>query len=376
MPVNSVFKRFLNTLPATGSGVFIIMLAIFFLISSFAEPPDRDLRSKQVNLIIRQIGHRLLLQSGDSTSRVLPVTEIREGTFLLGFENEFLFFNHDSLMALSHAWLPKTQFASGYTVTVHECVKAAIVYGFQVSNTSPDILACTGRSQPPGCYRIEFTFPDLYANTAPKNTKAEKVPLEKADVSQSEKLTSFHAHPSQEANLKLEESKVDARDVNPIPMSIGTDGSKTTRVDYPFITMVYSGMLLLLVVTLLITRYRRSLPANSQQAVFKEPLPELPVLGKFSFDVKNQCLLLGGDVVSLTDKECSILKLLNKNFGDLVPRDTLIQEVWTNEGVITGRSLDMFVSRLRKKLSTDPELRITNVHGKGYKLEVAEMQIS
>jgi DNA-binding response OmpR family regulator len=53
-------------------------------------------------------------------------------------------------------------------------------------------------------------------------------------------------------------------------------------------------------------------------------------------------------------------------------RETLMQKVWIDEGVITGRSLDMFVSKLRKKLSPDPELRITNVHGKGYKLEIPE----
>ena len=52
-----------------------------------------------------------------------------------------------------------------------------------------------------------------------------------------------------------------------------------------------------------------------------------------------------------------------------LPRETLMQEVWINEGVITTRSLDMFVSKLRKKLSPDPALRITNVHGRGYKLE-------
>jgi hypothetical protein len=59
----------------------------------------------------------LLLQAGNSTSRVLPVTEIKEGTFLLKFENEFIF-NHDSLMVLSQGLLPKTQFPSGYTVIV------------------------------------------------------------------------------------------------------------------------------------------------------------------------------------------------------------------------------------------------------------------
>jgi hypothetical protein len=67
------------------------MLAIFFIASSFTKHSDRDLRAKQVNLIIRQIGHRLLLQAGDSTSRVLPVTESKEGTFLLSSKmNSFL----------------------------------------------------------------------------------------------------------------------------------------------------------------------------------------------------------------------------------------------------------------------------------------------
>src|SRR3954468_5325850 len=135
------------------------LLVIFLASSSFTAHPDRSNWAKQVNLKIRQIGDRLLLQAGDSTSRVLPVTEIKEGTFLLKFENE-LVFNHDSLMVLSLGLLPKTRFPSGYTVTVLDCKKGDIVYGFQVNNTSPDILACKGRSQPPGCYTIEFAFPD------------------------------------------------------------------------------------------------------------------------------------------------------------------------------------------------------------------------
>jgi DNA-binding response OmpR family regulator len=88
--------------------------------------------------------------------------------------------------------------------------------------------------------------------------------------------------------------------------------------------------------------------------------------------VKGQRLLLGGEMTRLTDKECKVLELLHKNFGELMLRETLMQKVWIDEGVITGRSLDMFVSKLRKKLSPDPELRITNVHGKGYKLEIPE----
>src|SRR5688572_14965151 len=106
MHVNSAFSGFSNNRIVTGCCIAGVMIAIVFIISSFTEYTDRDLRAKQVNLIIRQIGHRLLLQAGDSTSRVLPVTESKEGTFLLRFENEFVF-SHDSLMVMSQAYFPK-----------------------------------------------------------------------------------------------------------------------------------------------------------------------------------------------------------------------------------------------------------------------------
>jgi DNA-binding winged helix-turn-helix (wHTH) protein len=356
-----------------------MLIAISFITSSFTEHSSRDLRAKQVNLLIRQTGHRLLLQAGDSISRVLPVTEINEGTFLLRFENEFVF-NHDSLIALSQSLLPKTQFPSGYTVTVHDCMKGGIVYGFQVNNTSPDILACTGRSQPSGCYTIEFAFPDLY----------ESVKQKKADI---EQLTESVKVDTQEVNPKLEElktptlgydtgqrtadlksAKADTQEVNPT-----LEESKATTFDFPLINVVYVGILVLLGVTLSIGRLGEFLKPlrgqNQNHATMSESVPEFAALGKFLFNVKDQRLLLESEVVSLTDKECKVLRLLHQNFGELIPRETLMQEVWINEGVITGRSLDMFVSKLRKKLSRDPGLRITNVHGKGYKLEIPDRQI-
>ena len=379
MRVNSAFTGFFNNRLVVGSGIAIVMLAIFFIASSFTEHSDRDLRAKQVNLIIRQIGHRLLLQAGDSTSRVLPVTEIKEGTFLLKFENEFVF-NHDSLMVLSQGLLPKTQFPSGYTVTVHDCKKGGIVYGFQVNNTSPDILACSGRSQPPGCYTIEFAFPDFYENVKQKKadidqlTESVKVDPQEVNPKPEELKTTTFDDDIDQRTEELKSVKVDPQEVNP-----KLEEFKTTTFDYPLINVVYGGMLVLLVVTLLIGRFGKILKPvpvqNQNHAIIKESVPELAALGKFLFNVKGQRLLLGSEVISLTDKECKVLELLHKNFGELIPRETLMQEVWINEGVITGRSLDMFVSKLRKKLSRDPELRITNVHGKGYKLEIPERQI-
>ncbi len=376
MRVNSAVTGFFTKRFAIVPGMSIVMLAVFFIASSFTEHSDRVLKAKQVNLIIRQIGHRLLLQAGDSTSRVLPVTESSEGTFLLRFENEFVF-NHDSLMLLSQGLLPKTKFPSGYTVTVHDCMKGNIVYGFQVNNTSPDILACSGRSQPQGCYTIEFAIPDFYEN----------VEQHKADIDQLTK--SVKVNP-QEVNPKLKESKttvfdddighrteelkslrVDPREVNPKLKEF-----KTTIFDYPLINMVYGGILVLMGGAFLIWRYGKNFkPAPVQHQnhpVINESVPELASLGKLLFNVKGQRLLLGSEVISLTDKECKVLELLHKNFGELITRETLMQEVWINEGVITGRSLDMFVSKLRKKLSVDPDLRITNIHGKGYRLETVD----
>ncbi|GAA4436118.1 hypothetical protein GCM10023091_13640 [Ravibacter arvi] len=323
------------------SGVAVVLLAVFFIASSFTEHANRDLRAKEVNLLIRQTGHRLLLQAGDSTSRVLPVTEIKDGTFLLRFENEFVF-DHDSLMALSQRLLPKKQFPSGYTVTVHDCKRGSIVYGFQISNTSPDILACKGRSQSPGCYTIEFAFPDFYEN----------LKQQKADIDQ-----------------PVEPVNADTQDVNQKNIK-----SKVPAFDYSLSSVAYAFIIVLLGIALVIGRPGRFLKPlsgkNQNQAVVKESDPELAALGKFLFNVKGQHLILESEVVSLTDKECKVLELLHRNFGELIPRETLMQEVWINEGVFTGRSLDVFVSKLRKKLSHDPGLRITNVHGKGYKLEM------
>ena len=267
MRVNSAFMGFFTDRLVVASGIATVMLAIFFSTSSFTTRSNRDLLAKQVNLIIRQIGHRLLLQSGDSTSRVLPVTETKEGTFLLEFENEFVF-SHDSLMMLTLASFPKTEFPSGYTVTVHECMNGSIVYGFQINNTTPDILACKGRRQPPGCYTIEIAFPDLYANVEP----------EKADIRLTEELKSLKGD-LQEANLKIEELKsfkadpqegsanlqdlksfeVDTQKVNPIPITIGAEEFKTTTSDFPLINLVYIGMIVLLGVALVIGRFGKSL---------------------------------------------------------------------------------------------------------------------
>jgi Transcriptional regulatory protein, C terminal len=306
MNVNSAFRVVIKNQLALLCGI-LIFVATFFIATSFTKSSKSNLFIKQVNLTIREIGHHLLLQAGDSTSRVMPVIEISEGVFLLEFENEFVF-KPDTLVALTQRFLAKTDL-SDYTVTVHECFKPDIVYGFQISSLANNIEPCSGRSQAKGCYTIQIAF------------------------------ASF---------------------TNP---SIGQGPA-----------LILGGFLFLFGVVLVINRFGKNTfkirkDGNELPSVNSDKTA-LSTLGKFTLDQQNQKLLLGNMKIVLTDKEYKVLELLNRNFGRLTPREDLIQEVWENEGVITGRSLDMFVSKLRKKLSSDPEVRITNIHGKGYKLEV------
>ncbi len=93
-------------------------------------------------------------------------------------------------------------------------------------------------------------------------------------------------------------------------------------------------------------------------------------VGGFTIDDDKSCLRFNSEEIQLTRKELSLIIILFDNVGKLVSRDYLIEEVWSKEGVVTGRSLDMFISRLRKKLSVNPLVKITNQHGKGYMLVV------
>lgn len=311
MNVNSVLGPIMKSKLVALGGLLLTCIAIFLTASAFVSPTERDLFVKRVNLAIREIGHHLLLLSGDSTSQILPVKEKSEGVFVLEFENEFAF-KPDSLVAFTQRSLAKTGLTD-YTVTVYKCFKPDIVYGFMIAPPNNSIQPCLGRSQAKDCYTIEIAFYNFNA---------------------------------------------------------------TTDTNHASTKLILGGFLLLFGVTLIVKRFRRYSPdqqtEDDQQPLAVNTKATLPAIGKLLFDQVNQKLISSNEVITLTDKECKVLELLNQNFGELTSRDVLIQQVWANEGVITGRSLDMFISKLRKKISIDPDLRITNIHGKGYKLEVAK----
>ena len=94
-------------------------------------------------------------------------------------------------------------------------------------------------------------------------------------------------------------------------------------------------------------------------------------LGDFQFDCTNFTLLHNRGEKSLTQKEAEVLKLLCKNKDRVLKREEILNAVWGNDDYFLGRSMDVFISKLRKYLKDDPRVQIVNYHGVGFKLEVA-----
>lgn len=93
-------------------------------------------------------------------------------------------------------------------------------------------------------------------------------------------------------------------------------------------------------------------------------------IGKFTFDVKKQQLILGKDTQKLTTKEADLLKLLSNNMNQVLERNFALKAIWIDDNYFNARSMDVYITKLRKYLKKDPSVQIINVHGKGYKLVV------
>lgn len=96
------------------------------------------------------------------------------------------------------------------------------------------------------------------------------------------------------------------------------------------------------------------------------------VVGSFQFFPEQNKLIRGVAEINLSKKECELLTIFAANPNQIIKRDELTKKVWEDNGVIVGRSLDTYISKLRKKLKADESIKLTNVHGVGYKLEWSE----
>lgn len=277
----------------------IVLLFIAVISVAFGTEDSDDFNISRREVVLRRIGHEILLQSGDSTSRVLPIKKIAENEYQIRFEKE-LSFLPDSLMSITRRFLDNAPLSTNYIVNVLNCDNSSIIYGYAISkNKKDDIVTCSKRRQPKACYRINIKF---------KPT-----------------------------------------------------GITTAKNGY-----LLGGLSFLAFVGFIFWRSvkpPKALPDGQYTDKF--------TLGSVLFDAKNKKLIIDGKTIDLTGTETRVLLIFASSPNEIIERSRLQKEIWEDEGVIVGRSLDMFISKLRKKLELDPNIKIVVIRGKGYKLEVS-----
>ncbi|PWS30322.1 winged helix-turn-helix domain-containing protein [Pedobacter paludis] len=276
----------------------ILLSFISIICVAFSWGDNDNFNISRREILLRKIGHELLLQSGDRTSRVLPVEKIAENEYQIRFERE-LTFRPDSLVNTIKRSLVGDPLTSDYIVNVLKCGNSNIVYGFVISNDKKDdIVACRGRKQPTACYTIDIKFKSRGINTAKSGYLLGSI--------------SFLA----------------------------------------FVGIVFFRSV----------EQRKAFPKSHNIDMF--------TLGSTLFDSKNRKLTINEYTTDLTGTETRVLRIFALSPNEVIERSRLQKEIWEDEGVIVGRSLDMFISKLRKKLELDPSIKIIVIRGKGYKLEI------
>ena len=91
-------------------------------------------------------------------------------------------------------------------------------------------------------------------------------------------------------------------------------------------------------------------------------------IGAFVFDFERGLLHISNDDIKLTTREAALLKMLVENRNGILDRKTALDAIWGNDDYFSSRSMDVYITKLRKILKQDPEIELLNVHGKGYKL--------
>ncbi|WP_285058040.1 helix-turn-helix domain-containing protein [Pedobacter ginsengisoli] len=291
-----------------------LLLLIGIICAAFVLPGHHDFDLAKQEILFRKIGHEVLLHSGDSTSRVLPVKKISDSEYQITFANKFTY-QTDSLVEIVRRALAKDKLADKYVITVLDCSGKDIMFGYAVyKDKKDDIDACSGRKQPKNCYRINLKFQAAGITTSQKG-------------------------------------------------------------------LLLGGLPFLAIVGLLITR---SVQSKKKQALFaggdnstdnskvhfKDNNEHCFRLGSTLFYTDKRLLEFSGQAVELTQKENTLLLIFARSPNTVIERARLQKEIWEDEGVIVGRSLDVFISKLRKKLENDVSVQLINIHGKGYKLEI------
>lgn len=97
---------------------------------------------------------------------------------------------------------------------------------------------------------------------------------------------------------------------------------------------------------------------------------DLYPIGSYVFDYKLRTIEHNGSKQKLSPKEAELLKMLCENQNELLPRETALKKIWGDDGYFTARSMDVYLTKLRKLFAEDPSVEIRNIHGSGFMLEI------
>src|SRR5215510_4105219 len=134
-----------------GSSILIIVI----LVSAVAFNKSNEVPEKHVEVVLRNVGHQLLLAAKDSSSRVLPIRKLKENSYQISFQDDFSFIS-DTLINLVQREFKKTALATDYIVSLRNCEQKETVFAFEINHQAGDLIACKGRELEVGCYVIEI----------------------------------------------------------------------------------------------------------------------------------------------------------------------------------------------------------------------------
>ena len=127
-----------------------------------------------------------------------------------------------------------------------------------------------------------------------------------------------------------------------------------------YVTKPFSIQELILRIEVFLRRSKTDKPATDDGAIRR--------VGRYLFDFQKLTLTLNESVHTLTFREAEVMQYLAERPNEVIRREDLLKAIWGDDDYFMGRSLDVFISRLRKYLSGDPNLRIDNVHGVGFRI--------
>jgi len=284
--------------------ILFIIFSIFWITSTHSIAQN-SFNEKNTVVALREVGHKILLASNDSTSRILAIEKENE-RYKIQFESNF-YFLPDSLAYIIKSTSNKYSLNPDYIVEVEKCNPSQTIYSYKQTESSIDEdLACKLRMQPKDCYTIFITY------------------IETTDLT---------------ADLL----------------------DNTVKEKSNYLTEFILGLLLFFIL-LFLYFYKSNPPKKVNENVIN--------ISAYKFDHVKMTLSYNSHLVELSSKESELLHLLNSNINEVIERDKILELVWGDEGDYVGRTLDVFISKLRKKLAKDETIKIANIRGVGYKLIV------